>query len=277
MNDTKISIITVCYNAEQDISRTMESVLSQDYQYIEYLIIDGKSKDKTVEVINNYIQKYPSKDVKLISEPDKGIYDAMNKGLALATGKWVNFMNAGDYFYSSDTISHFIQIVKDDTIVAFGDTAISLNKCIYKRKSKPFYEHLPLHQEIGFYHQSSFVKLNIAQQYKFDLKYTLAADYKMFITLYNNGCKFQQLNYIIAYYDLNGASAKNYRKCIKEKLEIENPNNKLNTIISYCKYLKILFKKICISLLDILNPKIMYFIRSKQINKEIVNEKKSTF
>ena len=96
----KISVVTVCYNAADTIEKTILSVLNQTYHDIEYIIIDGGSTDGTVEII----RKYADKIAYWVSEPDKGIYDAMNKGIEVATGEWINFMNAGDRFYKSDVI-----------------------------------------------------------------------------------------------------------------------------------------------------------------------------
>lgn len=99
MEEVKISVITVCYNAVDTLEKTIQSVLEQTYHNIEYIIIDGGSTDGTVEIIHRYVDYLAY----WVSEPDRGIYDAMNKGIERATGEWVNFMNAGDYFYNYDT------------------------------------------------------------------------------------------------------------------------------------------------------------------------------
>src|SRR5476651_1350657 len=100
MFQPKLSVITIVYNNVRDIERTMLSVLNQTFGNIEYIIIDGASTDGTLEVI----KRYQNRIAKLISEKDEGIYDAMNKGLTIATGDYVLFMNSGDEFYATDTV-----------------------------------------------------------------------------------------------------------------------------------------------------------------------------
>ena len=104
MNNPKISVVTVCYNAVDLIEETILSVINQTYRNVEYIIIDGASTDGTVDIIN----KYRDKIAYFVSEPDKGIYDAMNKGIKVATGEWLNFMNAGDVFSSNTIVSEVV-------------------------------------------------------------------------------------------------------------------------------------------------------------------------
>ena len=103
----KVSVITISYNAVSVIEDTIQSVLNQSYKDIEYIIIDGGSTDGTVDII----KKYQDKINYWVSEPDNGIYDAMNKGIDKATGEWINFMNAGDYFHSNLTLENFIPLI----------------------------------------------------------------------------------------------------------------------------------------------------------------------
>ncbi len=112
----KISIITVCFNSELTIRDTIESVLSQTYSNIEYIVIDGKSNDGTLSIINNYKGQIS----KVICEPDQGIYDAMNKGLALATGDVVGCLNSDDYFVNNNVVADLVSCFEDDVDVVLS-------------------------------------------------------------------------------------------------------------------------------------------------------------
>lgn len=102
----KISVITVCYNAESVIEKTIRSVLGQTYEDLEYIIVDGASKDHTPDIIEGYLA---DTRVKYLSEPDKGIYDAMNKGAGMATGDYLEFLNAGDVLADDQVLSHIAE------------------------------------------------------------------------------------------------------------------------------------------------------------------------
>ena len=112
----KISIITVCYNAEDTISDTIQSVLSQDYKDVEYIIIDGKSTDRTLEIIQTI-----KNGIQLISEKDKGIYDAMNKGINIATGDVIGILNADDVYKNNQVLTDVMNTFKDNVSIVYGD------------------------------------------------------------------------------------------------------------------------------------------------------------
>ena len=117
----KISVVTVCYNAADSIEQTMLSVLGQSYPDIEYIVIDGGSTDGTVDII----KKYTDRLAYWVSEPDKGIYDAMNKGIAAATGSYINFMNSGDSFYDNRVVEAVVPYLSSDMeAVIYGNAAI---------------------------------------------------------------------------------------------------------------------------------------------------------
>ena len=118
----KFSIITVTYNAEKVLEDTIQSVISQTYHHIEYIIVDGASKDGTISIINRYRPHIHT----VVSEPDKGLYDAMNKGIALASGDYLCFLNAGDCFHEDDTLQQMVHTINGSELpdVLYGETAI---------------------------------------------------------------------------------------------------------------------------------------------------------
>lgn len=230
MDSLKISVITVCYNAVKTIEDTMLSVFNQTYQNVEYIIIDGGSVDGTVDIIKKYLDKVAY----FVSERDNGIYDAMNKGLEVATGDYVNFMNAGDLFYNNTVLARVANEIVWESDVVFGDVAYKFDDIIYREKANPFYNHLPLHHSMGFNHQCTFVKAQLARSLKFDLKYKLASDYNMIISIFKNKGSFQQLNdLIVAIYNFDGVSSHKRRRHIYETMVIDNPFSKLNWVNSY--------------------------------------------
>ena len=135
-NNLLISVVTVSYNAVATIEQTILSVVNQTYPHIEYIIIDGGSTDGTVDVI----KKYADRIAYWVSEPDKGIYDAMNKGIKVATGEWINFMNCGDSFYSVSVLS---DVFKDKSCkendVIYGNTCIMERWCMYEERPRELF------------------------------------------------------------------------------------------------------------------------------------------
>ncbi len=166
----KISIITIVFNDESNIEKTIQSVISQDYDNIEYIIIDGKSYDNTVKLI----KKYDSQIFKWISEEDKGIYDAMNKGIDLSSGEYIIYMNSGDSFYNTSVISNiFIKNkLSHERDIVFGDTRAVFSD--YSRVIKGKYpDNL---NPMSFNHQSVFVKTALLKKNKFNTVYKICSD-----------------------------------------------------------------------------------------------------
>ena len=133
----KISIITVCFNAEDTIADTIQSVLSQDYEDIEYIIVDGKSTDRTLEIIQSH-----QKRIKLISEKDQGIYDAMNKGINIANGDVIGILNADDFYKNNQVLTDVMNAFTDNISIVYGDIEYvknnDINKVVRKWKSGVF-------------------------------------------------------------------------------------------------------------------------------------------
>ena len=158
-SNEKISVITICYNAEETIERTIKSVLNQSYKNLEYIIIDGGSKDNTMKIVKRYKDKISS----VISEPDNGIYDAMNKGVRIATGEWLNMMNAGDCYTNDEVLNEIFStsIPKDKTVIYSDyytkDLLGNLVQVNIDLINRPSFNHQctiyrkSLHQEHGFY------------------------------------------------------------------------------------------------------------------------------
>ena len=218
---TKISIITVVRNGRNTIEKTMLSILNQTYPNIEYIVIDGASKDGSLDIIKEYEKKlfnceFKNVSFKFISEEDMGVYDGMNKGIKLANGEWINFMNAGDYFESEKVIEN---IYSDDKIqdknvsVIYGDT-IYINYDKNTIKSKKI-ELDNFWKGPCFAHQSCFVKTNLMKKYCFDITLKIASDYKFLFSLYNKGFIFLYLPISIAVFSVGGLSYNNYKSIIE--------------------------------------------------------------
>ena len=224
----KVTVVTVCYNAETVIESTMRSVCMQDYPDLEYLVIDGASEDKTNKIartVSNEFQENKSHQIRIISEKDKGIYDAMNKGIDLATGEWIIFMNAGDEFPDPDTIStvfsHFDSFKMMNGV--YGDT-------VRVRDGKEvFVEGRPLAEikdgfPLPFCHQSIFVRRSLLQKFHFDLRYRQAGDYNFFVQAYLDGNEFYHVNVVVSRYLMGGLSEINNVKHWAEKIQIREEN-----------------------------------------------------
>lgn len=236
MNLPKISIITVSFNAVNVIEKTILSVISQTYIDIEYVIIDGGSTDGTTDII----KKYADKISYWISEPDKGIYDAMNKGIDKVTGDWVNFMNAGDSFYNKDVVKKiFSQKIGSHIEVIYGDsyTIYSSQKTI--EKARPL-DVMIKKLQMPFCHQSVFLKSQKKKEIKFDSSYKISADYKIFYTLFNKIGKnaFLYIPLPIAIFDaVEGISSQNGMLMIKEYIQIRATKKDIFWWFALIKYI----------------------------------------
>ena len=213
-----LSIITVCYNAEKTITNTIESILEQTYRNFEYIVIDGNSTDSTYKIVCTYDEKFKKRGIKYyhFSEPDKGIFDAMNKGIYFAHGKYINFMNSDDRFHNSEVLEMVFekQMTAD---VVYGDTfRISKFEC-WETKS----DSIELMKwNMPFCHQSSFTKTSIMKETPFDLNYRVA-DYNFFLRLYLNNGVFEHINVIISDYSMEGYSNKEKYKTYLGTLKIK--------------------------------------------------------
>ena len=214
------SVITVTYNASQWLERTIQSVISQSYPHIEYIIVDGNSTDGTLELI----KKYQSAITHCISEPDRGLYDAMNKGLKLASGDYVWFINAGDRLYSETTVQEIVNRIDEKNLpdIVYGETAIvdaQGNPLGMRRLKTP--ENLTWKSfSMGMLvcHQSFIVKRAIAEPY--DLQYRFTADYDWCIRCLKKADTAFNTHLILSRFMEAGLSAENRKESLKERYRI---------------------------------------------------------
>ncbi len=213
------SIVTVVFNGFNEIERTIESCVGQDYTNYEYIIIDGKSTDGTTDIINKYLNKI---DV-FICEPDNGIFDAMNKGIFSANGDFLLFMNCGDCFYDNKVLANVVEKLKNiDCLpdVIYGNTLFKFKDGNLKVKPLPLDM---IAREMVFCHQSSFFKTELLKLIPFDLKYKHAADYNMVYKYYYSKRHFCYLDIFIAVFNqLDGNTIRNYKRSTIERFSIHD-------------------------------------------------------
>lgn len=198
MNSIKFSIITVTYNACNTLEETILSVIHQKNSSWEYLIIDGGSTDRTLDII----KKYENSINYWISEQDKGIYDAMNKGLKQATGDFVIFLGSDDHFVSFDVLSKVESYIKSKDNVYYGNVYRNSRNDLYKGRFNKYKLSLE-----NICHQSIFYPKSIYKKYSYDLTYKVYADYYYNLTIYTL-CKFIYIPVLISYYNYEGFSSK---------------------------------------------------------------------
>jgi glycosyltransferase involved in cell wall biosynthesis len=218
----KITIITTTYNSSAFIADCLKSVNNQTYNNIEHIIIDGASKDNTLEIIKNV----PSRIVKIVSEPDKGIYDAMNKGIKLATGDVIGILNSDDFFTSDNVIQSVVDTFHNNNIDAlYGDVHFvdpdDLNKCVRYYSSAVF---KPTLFRFGFMpaHPSFYMKRECYEKFGlFALDYKIASDYDLLIRyLYKEKIKYKYLKKDFVTMRTGGISTENFYSRVTLNKEI---------------------------------------------------------
>lgn len=217
MIEPVLSVITVVFNNVKDIERTMLSVLNQTYPKIEYIIIDGKSTDGTVEII----EKYRERLAVFISEKDAGIYDAMNKGLVLSKGDYVVFMNSGDEFYENDTVKTVFASATDADIY-YGETEMldqnlqSLGRRRHKAPKNFTWRDFKYGMSVS--HQAILIRRNLVANY--DLKYQLSSDIDWILSAAKKAQKIVNVHRYVAKYLVGGISKKKHLQSLQERFAI---------------------------------------------------------
>ena len=244
----KFSIITVTYNAGKVLEETIQSVIAQSYQPLEYLIIDGGSKDNTLDIAN----KYRSHLNHIVSEPDKGLYDAMNKGIRLATGDYLCFLNAGDKLHDNDTLQHMVhslQPLKELPDVLYGETAIVDSKGHFLRMRR-----LSTPQELTWKsfkegmrvcHQAFFAKRELAVDTPYDLQYRFSADFDWCIRIMKQSKSLHNTHLTVIDYLNEGMTTQNHKASLKERFCIMGKHyGWVTTILQHLHFIiRLLYKR----------------------------------
>lgn len=217
----KFSVITICYNAQATLEDTIQSVIAQTYHHVEYIIVDGASKDRTLSIINRYRDRITT----VVSEPDKGLYDAMNKGLRLATGDYVCFLNAGDSFHEDDTLQQMVHTLRELTElpdVLYGETAlVDAEGHFVRMRRLQAPEHLTWHsfrQGMLVCHQAFFAKRTLAEPY--DLRYRFSADFDWCIRIMKKSKVLHNTHLTLIDYLEEGMTTRNHKASLHERFRI---------------------------------------------------------
>lgn len=235
---TKFSIITITYNAEAFLPRTVESVLSQHYRDIEHIIIDGASTDSTISVAQDYMQRsYAAQnghEVRIVSEPDNGLYDAMNKGLRQASGDYICFLNAGDFFPNANVLDTIVsrsltgKSRQQLPAVIYGDTDIVDNDgnfLRHRRLAPP--RNLTwrsFRKGMLVCHQAFYARLDIARTVPYDTRYRYSADVDWCIRVMKEaermGTGLAYVDSVVVNYTQEGQTTKHHRDSLKERYRV---------------------------------------------------------
>ena len=235
---TKFSIITITYNAEAFLPRTVESVLSQHYRDIEHIIIDGASTDSTISVAQDYMQRsYAAQnghEVRIVSEPDNGLYDAMNKGLRQASGDYICFLNAGDFFPNANVLDTIVsrsltgKSRQQLPAVIYGNTDIVDNDgnfLRHRRLAPP--RNLTwrsFRKGMLVCHQAFYARLDIARTVPYDTRYRYSADVDWCIRVMKEaermGVGLAYVDSVVVNYTQEGQTTKHHRDSLKERYRV---------------------------------------------------------
>lgn len=239
----KLSIITITYNAEQYLERTIQSIMNQSDQNFEYLIIDGKSKDGTLQIT----EKYKNRVNQLICEPDKGLYDAMNKGLKNASGDFVWFMNAGDEINDSQAVEKIYKAINNKIDVLYGDTYFVDNAGNIQGLRSEITPHcLPKDlkwqdMKLGMLvcHQAFITRKSIAPLY---MENNLSADVDWEIACLKNAREVRYLDFVVAKYLIGGISNKQLKRSLIDRYEVLKKH--FGLVGAFFAHVQILFRGI---------------------------------
>lgn len=201
-DNVELSIITINYNNAEGLQRTICSVINQTFNNFEYIIVDGGSSDESVEMI----KKYESSIDKWVSEKDNGIYNALNKGIQMATGDYLLFLNSGDHFYNSEVLYKNQYHIHEKDLIAFDIHLLGLeHDCIHKHPDELLFSFL---FEETFAHQSVFIKRHLFDKIGlYDENLKIVADWKFFIHAVASGCSYKSVHEVLSVFYFDGISS----------------------------------------------------------------------
>lgn len=214
MEHPKLTVVSVCYNCENDVATTMESLLEQTFQDYEYVIVDGNSKDATLQKIKSYSSKFSN--IKIISEPDRGIYDAMNKGVRNSAGDYIYFLNFGDFLVDQYVLERVVSSFTSKQDYYYGNIAKDGKIVSQDGKNSLF---MTVYREHMLCHQSLFARRCLLVNNPFDLNYKICADRDWFIRILKQGAKGEFVDVVVCNYDTSGVSS-NYINFSDESMKI---------------------------------------------------------
>lgn len=199
-----LSIITINYNNREGLQKTIDSVLSQTWKDYEWIVIDGGSTDSSREMIEQYQEHFAY----WCSEPDRGVYHAMNKGITKAQGKYLSFMNSGDTFYDKDTLNDVFSKERSSDIL-YGDC---LQVFEHYKKLLSYPQPMELYTIYGcpLCHQAMIIRTSLLKNRGYDESYKICADYKHLLEVTMRGATYEHVGIVVCQYDMNGISS-NYR------------------------------------------------------------------
>lgn len=236
MNTPKISVITINYNGDTHLEKTIESICNQNYDNFEYIVIDGASTDKSLSII----EKYSKIITKFSSEPDKGIADAMNKGFAFSTGDYLVFIHSDDYLLSDDTLSKAAEwLDKEHDIFAYGirygnDTS---SRSIYPRGFSYW-----MNFKVGLFHQGVLCHRNVFNKIGcFDTDFKIVMDYDFFLRAYKQKISLKCCKYPLAFMRDTGISSQQDQSSLSSRFDEEHKVHLKNCRTAFLKYIYTLY------------------------------------
>jgi glycosyltransferase involved in cell wall biosynthesis len=265
MQNLQLSIVVVSLNTKNQFLKTIKSINSQTYTNYEIIVVDGNSTDGTVEEI----LKIKNKSLRYLIEKDRGIYDAMNKGVRLSKGKWIYFLNSGDAFYSNTILQEIMSYNLNKQHVVYGHALIKNDSLLYVSEGREFNDKTVV---MPFCHQSCIVKSSILKKNLFNLNYKLSSDFNFLLSLYLSKKFFFKVNKIFSLVDGSGISNLHRQKVLSENIASLKEYEKKNYIfklyiLKLSEFIKSLLKFILPKLLINIILKIKY--QNKLFNESI--------